>query len=128
MVLYVTPIRGGKAEKTYWVMHQYHIGTREDEKEGEYVVSKVFYQQQQIKQTDKGEQNMPDDIDLIHEKVDPVTPEPPRTERRISGFDLGQESSITCIALAPQVIKTFDSHLFCLSFGSYLRYVSTLVT
>ncbi|XP_058182835.1 SUPPRESSOR OF GAMMA RESPONSE 1-like isoform X2 [Rhododendron vialii] len=102
MVLYVTPIRGGKAEKTNWVMHQYHIGTGEDEKEGEYVVSKVFYQQQQIKQTDKWEQNLPDDIDLIHGKVDPVTPEPPRTERRFSGFDLGNEPTITCIASAPQ--------------------------
>ncbi|KAF7133157.1 hypothetical protein RHSIM_Rhsim09G0112100 [Rhododendron simsii] len=102
MVLYVTPIRGEKAEKTNWVMHQYHIGTGEDEKEGEYVVSKVFYQQQQIKQTDKWEQNLPDDIDLIHGKVDPVTPETPRTERRFSGFDLGNESAITCIAPAPQ--------------------------
>ncbi|KAE9451050.1 hypothetical protein C3L33_17045, partial [Rhododendron williamsianum] len=102
MVLYVTPIRGGKAEKTNWVMHQYHIGTGEDEKEGEYVVSKVFYQQQQIKQTDKWEQNLPDDIDLIHGKVDPVTPEPPRTERRFSGFDLGNDSAITCITPAPQ--------------------------
>lgn len=128
MVLYVTPIRGGKAEKTNWVMHQYHIGTGEDEKEGEYVVSKVFYQQQQIKQTDKWEQNLPDDIDLIHGKVDPVTPEPPRTERRFSGFDLGKESAITCIAPAPQVIQTFNCRPYGLSFGSYLRYVSTHVT
>ncbi|KAG9145500.1 hypothetical protein Leryth_026470 [Lithospermum erythrorhizon] len=48
MVLYVSPAKGGKAEKTNWVMHQYHLGTQEDEKEGEYVVSKIFYQQQQL--------------------------------------------------------------------------------
>ena len=27
-------------------MHQYHLGSQEDEKEGELVVSKVFYQRQ----------------------------------------------------------------------------------
>ncbi|XP_059655555.1 SUPPRESSOR OF GAMMA RESPONSE 1 isoform X2 [Cornus florida] len=94
MVLYVSPVRGGKSEKTNWVMHQYHLGTEEDEKEGEYVISKVFYQQQQVKQSDKIEQDLPDDI--IVAKVDPVTPMsvtpvPPRTERR-TGFDPGQDS------------------------------------
>ncbi|TVU11698.1 hypothetical protein EJB05_45300 [Eragrostis curvula] len=44
MVLYISPVKGGKAEKTNWVMHQYHLGTGEDEKDGEYVVSKLFYQ------------------------------------------------------------------------------------
>ena len=34
MVLYVSNVRGGKAEKTNWVMHQYHLGTEEDEKDG----------------------------------------------------------------------------------------------
>ncbi|XP_015953691.1 NAC domain-containing protein 73-like [Arachis duranensis] len=33
-----------KPEKTNWVMHQYHLGNDEEEKEGELVVSKVFYQ------------------------------------------------------------------------------------
>ncbi|KAK8455289.1 hypothetical protein SEVIR_4G198400v4 [Setaria viridis] len=46
MVLYTSTTKGGKAEKTNWVMHQYHLGTGEDEKEGEYVVSKLFFQQQ----------------------------------------------------------------------------------
>jgi len=53
MVLYTTPDNGGKAKKTKWVMHQYHLGTKEDEREGEYVTSKVFYQQQQAKLGDK---------------------------------------------------------------------------
>lgn len=46
MVLYVSATKGGKSEKTNWVMHQYHLGIGEDEKDGEFVVSKIFYQQQ----------------------------------------------------------------------------------
>jgi hypothetical protein len=46
MVLYISTEKGGKPEKTNWVMHQYNLGTGEDEKEGEYVVSKLFFQQQ----------------------------------------------------------------------------------
>ncbi|KAL3526374.1 hypothetical protein ACH5RR_011030 [Cinchona calisaya] len=50
MVLYQTSKRGSKPDKSNWVMHQYHLGSEEDEKEGQYVVSKIFYQQH--KQTD----------------------------------------------------------------------------
>ncbi|KAJ7523671.1 hypothetical protein O6H91_18G058000 [Diphasiastrum complanatum] len=46
MVLYTNFGRKSKPEKTNWVMHQYHLGTREEEKDGELVVSKVFYQTQ----------------------------------------------------------------------------------
>ena len=45
MVMYASDVKGGKQEKTNWVMHQYHVGTGEDEKDGEFVVSKLFYQQ-----------------------------------------------------------------------------------
>lgn len=93
MVLYVSSTRGGKAEKTNWVMHQYHLGTGEDEKEGEYVISKVFYQQQQIKMTEKIE----DDI----VKVDPdpvtpksVTPEPRHVELRFLTPECRQEPTL----------------------------------
>ncbi|VFQ73524.1 unnamed protein product [Cuscuta campestris] len=51
MVLYRSAKKGEKPEKTNWVMHQYHLGSDEDEKEGGFVVSKIYYQQQ--KQTDK---------------------------------------------------------------------------
>ncbi|KAI3503490.1 hypothetical protein L1887_31933 [Cichorium endivia] len=51
MVLYGTPVGGSKPCKINWVMHQYHLGTDEDEKDGEYVVSKVFYHAQ--KHTEK---------------------------------------------------------------------------
>lgn len=53
MVLYMSTSKGGKPEKTNWVMHQYHLGTNEDEKDGEYVVSKLFYQQQAQKTGEK---------------------------------------------------------------------------
>ncbi|KAL5983148.1 SUPPRESSOR OF GAMMA RESPONSE 1 [Asimina triloba] len=56
MVLYLSKPGGGKPEKTNWVMHQYHLGTGEDENDGEFVVSKVFYQQQS-KPGDKSEQD-----------------------------------------------------------------------
>ncbi|KAL9243636.1 hypothetical protein vseg_017496 [Gypsophila vaccaria] len=46
LVLYTNYGRQRKAEKTNWVMHQYHLGENEEERDGEYVLSKVFYQTQ----------------------------------------------------------------------------------
>ncbi|KAL2969356.1 hypothetical protein AAZX31_15G075700 [Glycine max] len=46
LVLYTNYGRQKKPEKTNWVMHQYHLGSTEEEKDGELVVSKVFYQTQ----------------------------------------------------------------------------------
>lgn len=46
LVLYTNFGRQRKPEKANWVMHQYHLGDQEDEKDGELVVSKVFYQTQ----------------------------------------------------------------------------------
>ncbi|CAA2941622.1 NAC domain-containing 73 isoform X1 [Olea europaea subsp. europaea] len=46
LVLYTNFGKNRKPEKTNWVMHQYHIGQNEEEKEGELVVSKIFYQTQ----------------------------------------------------------------------------------
>ncbi|KAK7306963.1 hypothetical protein VNO77_39617 [Canavalia gladiata] len=106
MVLYVSNGRGGRAEKTNWVMHQYHLGTGEDEKDGEYVISKVFYQQQQVKLGDKDDLDVPEATETADAsetaeativKVDPVTPksvtpEPPCNERRCADLDLGQET------------------------------------
>ncbi|NP_001348999.2 uncharacterized protein LOC100280252 [Zea mays] len=63
MVLYISPLKGGKAEKTNWVIHQYHLGTGEDERDGEYVVSKLFFQQQ-FKPGDKNAQELTTSDDL----------------------------------------------------------------
>ncbi|KAG0499258.1 hypothetical protein HPP92_003949 [Vanilla planifolia] len=46
LVLYTNFGKHRKPEKTNWVMHQYHLGEAEEEREGELVVSKVFYQTQ----------------------------------------------------------------------------------
>ncbi|KAG8382941.1 hypothetical protein BUALT_Bualt05G0132200 [Buddleja alternifolia] len=102
MVLYISPLRGGKAEKTNWVMHQYHLGTGEDEREGEYVISKVFYQQQQVKQNERSEEDVPEGFDNTIVKVNPVTPmsvtpEPPRTERRHSNYEPEQDTTVTIV-------------------------------
>ncbi|PWZ21495.1 hypothetical protein Zm00014a_039966 [Zea mays] len=44
MVLYKISQRGRKPGRANWVMHQYHLGEEEDEKDGELVVSKIFCQ------------------------------------------------------------------------------------
>ncbi|CAN6549395.1 unnamed protein product [Malus baccata var. baccata] len=97
MVLYMSTVRGGKPVKTNWVMHQYHLGVEEDEKDGEYVISKIYYQQQEAKEADKTDQDVPESIDAVITKVDPVTPksvtpEPPRAERKLGDFDLGLDT------------------------------------
>ncbi|XP_074581846.1 NAC domain-containing protein 75-like isoform X2 [Curcuma longa] len=46
LVLYTNFGKNRKPEKTNWVMHQYHLGEAEEEKEGELVVCKIFYQTQ----------------------------------------------------------------------------------
>ncbi|KAJ8445984.1 hypothetical protein Cgig2_017487 [Carnegiea gigantea] len=79
MVLYVSTGKGSKPDKTNWAMYQYHLGIEEEEKDGEYIISK---------QSDKNEEDNADITDDIVVKVDPVTrksvtPEPPRNERRL---------------------------------------------
>ncbi|KAJ8444493.1 hypothetical protein Cgig2_024057 [Carnegiea gigantea] len=46
LVLYTNFGKNRKPEKTNWVMHQYHLGQHEEERDGELVVSKIFYQTQ----------------------------------------------------------------------------------
>ncbi|KAK6153099.1 hypothetical protein DH2020_012738 [Rehmannia glutinosa] len=85
MVLYATSKRGSKPDKCNWVMHQYHLGSDEDETEGEYVVSKIFYQPQ--KETDKYETSFViEESDTAAVQVIPrtprtYTPDPPRSEK-----------------------------------------------
>ncbi|KAM7262055.1 hypothetical protein ACFE04_021132 [Oxalis oulophora] len=67
MVLYITPAKGSKAEKTNWVMHQYHLGIREDEKEGDYIISNIFYQQQ-AKVGEKSELDFPMVVNTHHQR------------------------------------------------------------
>jgi len=91
MVLY----EGGK-EKTNWVMHEYHLGTEKDENDGEYIFSKVFYQQQ-VKLVDKDDQDVPEPNESTIVQVVPNTPklvtlDPPCNERQCADLDQGQET------------------------------------
>ncbi|URD95448.1 (No apical meristem) protein [Musa troglodytarum] len=53
LVLYTNFGKHRKPVKTNWVMHQYQLGELEEEKDGELVVSKVFYQTQPRQWSDK---------------------------------------------------------------------------
>lgn len=113
MVLYVNVVRGGKAEKTNWVMHQYHLGTGEDEKEGDYVISKVFYQQQQVKQSEKSEGPILggiDDAPVVTEahQLSPVsvTPETSRPGRRFPDDDEEKDLTLSSVGLPAKVYQS----------------------
>lgn len=112
MVLYMSTTNSKKPEKTNWVMHQYHLGTGEDEQDGEFVVSKIFYQQQ-AKINDKVEQDLSCDMtEASITKVDPVTPksvipEPPRRERWQSDVDTGAEHESCALVTSVQVHDYF---------------------
>ncbi|MED6208053.1 hypothetical protein PIB30_041444 [Stylosanthes scabra] len=82
MVLYIRPKRGAKPNKSEWVMHQYHLGSEEGEKEGEYVVSKIFYQKK--KQTKKNKQNpsvAEDSVMALQASPRTPNPNPPKRPR-----------------------------------------------
>jgi No apical meristem (NAM) protein len=80
MVLYMSTSKGGKPEKTNWALHQYHLGTNEDEKDGEYVVSKLFYQQQGQKLGEKIAQDLVgvDGVDAVGMELDSVMVDVPK--------------------------------------------------
>ncbi|RDX63070.1 Supressor of Gamma Response 1, partial [Mucuna pruriens] len=83
MVLYIRSKKGSKPYKTNWVMHQYHLGSEEDEKDGEYVVSKIFYQQH--KQTEKNEENPVVEDSNMAAQAGPRTPKPNPPTRPCTG-------------------------------------------
>lgn len=78
-------VKGSKPAKTNWVMYQYHLGTEEDEKDGQYVVSKIFYQQHN--QADKNNNFVPiTEHDKGTTRTSPKTPKtntpnPPRSRK-----------------------------------------------
>ncbi|KAF0935876.1 hypothetical protein E2562_036517 [Oryza meyeriana var. granulata] len=74
MVLYKSSQRGARPDKANWVMHQYHLGAEEDEKDGELVVSKISYQLHG-KQIGKSETDNADEAsDAFAARVGPKTP------------------------------------------------------
>ncbi|KAL2320178.1 hypothetical protein Fmac_029147 [Flemingia macrophylla] len=113
MVLYITSKNESKPYKSNWVMHQYHLGTEEDEKDGEYVVSKIFYQQQ--KKTEKNEKNpMAEDADNITLRTSPRTPKPnpsnpPRVGKSVDCDDNIDETVLLSFAQDTKTIPE-ESH------------------
>lgn len=82
MVLYKSSRKGSKPEKSNWVLHQYHLGTEGNEI-GDYVVSKITYQQQKV-----GE--IPDEGESSGFRGGPITPKtntpaPPTPGNGIAG-------------------------------------------
>uniref|UniRef100_A0A8R7TJQ0 NAC domain-containing protein n=1 Tax=Triticum urartu TaxID=4572 RepID=A0A8R7TJQ0_TRIUA len=65
---------GYKAEKTNWTMHQYHLGVDENEKDGELVVCKVFFQLPSEKAGQSVMFAVDEESDSFAVKIDPTTP------------------------------------------------------
>ncbi|XP_028780333.1 NAC domain-containing protein 73 isoform X2 [Neltuma alba] len=87
LVLYTNYGRKRKPEKTSWVMHQYHLGTNEEEKEGQLVVSKVFYQTQPRQCGSINNNNIIKDNPYDHQKT--------------SNDQTGSNDRDTCSAIIP---------------------------
>ncbi|KAG0454982.1 hypothetical protein HPP92_024274 [Vanilla planifolia] len=84
MVLYRSSGKHCKPGKANWVVHQYHLGADEEEKDCELVVSKIFYQQ--TKHIDKIDTTqVPQELDALGIRNGPrtpntMTPVPPRSK------------------------------------------------
>ncbi|XP_058180266.1 SUPPRESSOR OF GAMMA RESPONSE 1-like isoform X1 [Rhododendron vialii] len=95
LVLYTISKKGSKPEKSNWVMHQYHLGTDEDEIDGHYVVSKISYQQQ--KQSDNNEcPQVVEESGKCTIQTSPRTPNtnapnPPRREKSVLYDDVADD-------------------------------------
>ncbi|XP_062219514.1 NAC domain-containing protein 73-like [Phragmites australis] len=97
MVLYKTSQRGAKPDRAHWVMHQYHLGEEEEEKDGELVVSKIFYQLP-TKQMESSETETADEEpDAFASGIGPKTPKtnnPPPRRPNNSPCETEQNASI----------------------------------
>ncbi|KAK1264171.1 NAC domain-containing protein 8 [Acorus gramineus] len=109
MVLYMSIEKSGKPVKTNWVMHQFHLGTKENEEEGQFVVSKLFCQQQP-NQGEKNDQGILLEIDegIIPEVDSLLSPEALSPEHQAdmgdASFEWGQDPSAECKEPSPEVM------------------------
>uniref|UniRef100_A0A803M386 NAC domain-containing protein n=1 Tax=Chenopodium quinoa TaxID=63459 RepID=A0A803M386_CHEQI len=74
MVLYKSSEKGSKPVKSNWVMHQYHLGSEDDEKDDAFVVSKIFYQQSKQTETEDNGVAATDDSNAVLNPYCPKTP------------------------------------------------------
>ncbi|XP_048434611.1 SUPPRESSOR OF GAMMA RESPONSE 1-like isoform X2 [Pyrus x bretschneideri] len=109
MVLYKSSKKGTKPEKVNWVMHQYHLGAEEDEREGDYVVSKIFYQQH--KQSERNDNNVvAEDSDVNALRTSPRTPVsnppiPPRPGKSVWFEDVPDEAMLRSSVKEPELAQ-----------------------
>ena len=89
----------GKGHNTNWKMHQCHLGIEEDEKDGEYVVCRVFCQ---LKANKPMKSPMPDadaESSSSAAAIDPTTPNTyPPQPRRVSGSPFETEQNQVSIS------------------------------
>ncbi|PIN02656.1 hypothetical protein CDL12_24833 [Handroanthus impetiginosus] len=90
MVLYAAAKKGSKPDKCNWVMHHYHLGTDVDEQEGEFVVSKIYYQTDKIETSLLAEESDVGTAQVIPRTPKTNTPEPPRPDKTPSS-DFGSD-------------------------------------
>ncbi|KQJ83161.1 SUPPRESSOR OF GAMMA RESPONSE 1 [Brachypodium distachyon] len=84
LVLYIgSKKKGADIYKTNWTMHQYHLGVEEDEKHGELVVSKIFWQLRSNKTRKSQIYVVDEEYDSVAGEIDPTTPmtNPPQPRR-----------------------------------------------
>lgn len=110
MVLYMSNGKGEKDEKTNWVMHQYHLGAGEDEKDGEFVVSKVSYQQQSKNCDKNSTEEVGGTLVGIGDPVTPKTstPELPRPGKWRADLDTVQEENFNYMDIPANPGKVTD--------------------
>ncbi|KAJ1279777.1 hypothetical protein BS78_04G181400 [Paspalum vaginatum] len=97
MVLYKTSQGGRKADKAHWVMHQYHLGEKEDENDGELVVSKIFCQLQNKSKQISEKETAYEEPDASASVIGPKTPKtntPKPRHTNDSPCETGQNVSI----------------------------------
>ncbi|XP_078434948.1 NAC domain containing protein 85 [Wolffia australiana] len=111
MVLYKSSRKGLKPTKTNWVMHQYHLGTEEDERDGQVVVAKIFYQTQlkqseEISPLDSGK----DDLDNPIAAVSPTTPKT-STPKKLCRYDEGDEDKVKIMVTQGEKCKNEEPQI-----------------
>ena len=124
MVLYQRSKQGFKPVKTNWVMHQYHLGTEEDERDGELVVSKIFYQTQVKQMEECSASTSKEDFDQPMASVSPRTPKTRTPNRKVCRYGEGNEDKAKI--LTAQVLHTLFLSNFEVN-GIDFEFVSLLV-
>ncbi|KAF7002108.1 hypothetical protein CFC21_017642 [Triticum aestivum] len=111
---------GAKAEKTNWTMHQYHLGVDENEKDGELVVCKVFFQLPSEKAGQSAMLAVNEESDSFAGKIDPTTPmtyplQPCRPNGSPSETEQNQEEEefrLSAVRGAAEWLAGTSSHAF----------------